>query len=143
MSDTATIEAPPSVDRPISDLMRAAAATPGVPVPPEIVARIDAEKRTQHESANPKPADKPQPAADTKQPEAKEAPKPEKKKVELPPADKTKNPWDALPNIEDKKPEPKKEEPAAAEDEVLPKGLDDKGGARWKELKAIERQYKA
>lgn len=115
----------------------------GLAVPPEVKAKVDAQQAAEHAAANPKQEAK---VETGEKPPAKEAvqTKPaDKKKVELPPAEKGKNPWDALPKIEDKKPEAKqKETPAGEGDEVLPKGLDEKGGARWKELKAIEKQFK-
>ena len=92
----------------------------------------------------PKPAAKqPEPAKTEAEPAKPDATK-EEKPVESKKLDtKGKSPWDALPEIEDKKPEAKKVAPVEDEDLTPPKGLDEKGGARWKELKTIEKQFKS
>lgn len=151
MSDTATIEAPPAAETAAAEASPArggispfmeAAARDGF-APEEVIQAVraqDAAKASQATTEKPaaeaKAPEKVTTDAVEKQPEAKVEKKVAAKK---PVIDTSKNPWDAIDSIDAPK---AKEEPVAKEDPDLtpPKGLDEKGAVRWKELKQAEKE---
>lgn len=146
MSDTATIEAPATESAAtqesaptnrISPFMEAAARDGFAPE--EVIQAVkeqDAAKAAQPK-AEAKAADQPVTTEVVeKQPEAKVVEK--KVPAKKPVIDTSKNPWDAIDAIDapKAKEEPVKEDP----DLTPPKGLDEKGAVRWKELKQAEKE---
>lgn len=149
MSEAATIEAPVQETvaqaapetapvRKISPLMEAAARDGFAP--PEIIEVVkakDAEKSGKDQKPEQAATEKAAAEADSKQVEAKAEKKPASKK---PVIDPQKSPWDAIDAIEEPKAKEEKAEIKDDTDFTPPKGLDEKGAVRWKELKQAEKE---
>lgn len=135
-AETQAAEAPA---RTISPFMEAAARDGFAPN--EVVEAVrakDAAKAAEQPKAEQVTTETPATQSDTEKPEAKVEKAEKKATAKKPVIDTSKNPWDAIEAPDAPK---EKEQPAAKEEDITaPKGLDEKGAVRWKELKQAEKE---